>query len=480
MNTQVNHPIRLSQLTQSIASTLEDAFREMRFWVIADITSHSYKADKQYHNFELVEKDPRSNAIIAKINGKAWGNGSLRIAEFENTTGQRFTNNLQVLLQVSVEYHPLYGLAITLLNIDSSYTLGQLEQQRNATLRRLVLQNEFIQKIGEAYITDNNRLKLNPVVQRIALISSSISAGAEDFRHTLENNSFGYAFKVDDYFATVQGDKNAGLLLEKLIAVYDSGIRYDAVVITRGGGAQTDFLIFDNYRIARAAAKFPIPIITGIGHQKNQSITDMMVHTPTKTPTKAAEFIIAHNRSFEERLFSFQKDIIIASQQLITVHGRALIEMRHNLANTVKDTLSERKDALVKLNLLTINATGTIFLSNSQKLHVTANRLTASPLRIMNHKNNGLGNLRERISTANAQYNKNRKRELDNFTTLFKMISPRNLLKKGYAIIKLEGKVISNPEMLEPGMKIDVILSQTALTATIQNKTDYDGTELDI
>lgn len=477
---QLSSAIRLSQLNRKITDSIEAVFHNQNYWVIADVTNHSYKADKNYHNFELVEKDTKSNAIVARIMGKAWGSGALKITEFEDATGQRFTNNLQVLLQVNVEYHPLYGLAINLLNIDSSYTLGILEQQRNETLKRLVLQNEFIQKIGEGYITDNIRLKLNPVLQRIALISSSISAGAEDFKHTLENNSFGYVFKVDNYFATVQGDKNAGLLLEKLIAVYNSKITYDVVVITRGGGSQTDFLIFDNYRIARAAAKFPIPIITGIGHQKNQSITDMMVHTQTKTPTKAAEFIIAHNRGFEERLLSFQKNIIITSQKLITSKGRTLAEIRHILTNTAKDTLARRKDILAKLNILTINSAKTIFTGNSQKVDTIINRLTGLPLFIINNRKNGLVNVQERLKTANMQYHRNQKRKLDNFTMLFKMISPNNILKKGYAIIKLEGKVISDSKVLEPGMEIDVILSQTVITSTIQKKSDYNGTDLDI
>ncbi|WP_431244478.1 exodeoxyribonuclease VII large subunit [Flavobacterium sp. P21] len=142
----------------------------------------------------------------------------------------------------------------------------------------------------------------------MAVISASNSAGNEDFRHTLRHNDFGYSFQADDYYTVVQGDNNAKLFLNKLIEVYSSGIPYDAIIIIRGGGAQSDFLIFDNYQIGRAVAKFPIPVITGIGHQKNVSIVDLMAHTSTKTPTKAAEFIIAHNRSFEMRSLSLRAE----------------------------------------------------------------------------------------------------------------------------------------------------------------------------
>jgi exodeoxyribonuclease VII large subunit len=215
----------------------------------------------------------------------------MRIEEFEKNTGQAFTNNLHVLVQVSVDYHALYGLSVSVLDIDSNFMLGILEQQRNATLERLVKENDFIQKEGDGYSTYNSQLKLAAVIHKVAVISSSSSAGNEDFRHTMQHNDFGYVFQIDDYYTVVQGDNNAKLFLNKLIEIYSTGIPYDAIVINRGGGSQSDFLIFDNYNIGRAVAKFPIPVITGIGHQKNVSITDLMAHTHTKTPTKAAEFI---------------------------------------------------------------------------------------------------------------------------------------------------------------------------------------------
>ncbi len=274
--------IKLSQLNDQIQDTINARFKGQTYWVVADITNHSFKADKKIHYFELVEKSDKSSAITAKIMGKSWGAGALRILDFESTTGQRFTNNLHVLVQVSVDFHPLYGLSVNLLDIDSSFMLGILEQQRNATLQRLVKENDFIHKEGERYTTFNSRLKLPAVIQRAAVISSSSSAGNEDFRHTMQHNDFGYVFQIDDYHTVVQGDNNAKLFLNKLIEVYNTGIPYDVIVITRGGGSQSDFLIFDNYNIGRAVAKFPIPVITGIGHQKNISITDLMAHTILK------------------------------------------------------------------------------------------------------------------------------------------------------------------------------------------------------
>ncbi len=473
-------PIRLSQLTQGIATTIENAFKEMRFWVIADVTNHSFRSDKGYHNFELVEKDPGSSNVIAKIAGKSWGNGAKQIAAFEEATGQRFTNNIQVLVLVSVEYHPLFGISASVLDIDPNFTLGVLEQQRNATLERLVAQNDFITKINGEYWTANKELRLNRVIQSIALLSSSISAGAEDFNHTLENNSFGYRFKVDEYFVSVQGEKNAGQFLDKLIQIYTSGISYDAVVITRGGGSQTDFLIFDNYRIARAVAKFPIPIITGIGHQKNQSITDLMVHTQTKTPTKAAELIIAHNRDFELALLSLRKDILIASQQRIASCTNTLSQIKQSVLHGTRDIIVQERENMTFLNQAVINGSKALLFAHSRKLFQLGSSATANVKVVLNNRKNDIkGSIftLERVSNA---YLKDQTSRIDNFATTVKLMSPSNILKKGYAILKVNGRVVSDAEAIEKGSSIDILLSHTTIRSTVEQKTQHNGTNIDL
>ncbi|WP_379821057.1 exodeoxyribonuclease VII large subunit [Flavobacterium suzhouense] len=403
-NTHQINPIRLSQLTGDIARTMEDAFRDMRFWVIADVTNHTFRPDKGYHNFELVEKDTASSVVIAKIAGKAWGNGSQKIAAFEQATGQRFTSNIHVLVNIAVEYHPVYGMSASVLEIDSSFTLGQLEQQRAATLERLIAQNTFIRKVGDEYHTANKELHLNHVIQRIALLSSSISAGAEDFRHTLENNVYGYRYRVDDYFASVQGDQNAGKLIDQLIEIYNSGTPYDVVVILRGGGAQTDFLIFDNYRVARAVAKFPIPVITGIGHQKNQSITDLMAHTQTKTPTRAAELIIAHNRNFEELLSGFQKRIIIKAQQRIAAGSNTIASLRSEVINYTQRILSERKQDMTGSRHALVSLQRQYFADIKEKLSANSVLLLTRPKLLLTNVENELTILKKEISRSSNDF----------------------------------------------------------------------------
>ncbi|KQX00771.1 exodeoxyribonuclease VII large subunit [Flavobacterium sp. Root420] len=467
--------IKLSQLTDIISNTIRAQFSALKYWVVADITNHSYKADKRYHNFDLVEKDSNSNNIVAKIAGKAWGNGSLSISDFEKNTGQKFTNNINVLVQVSIEFHPLYGLSATVVDVDTNFTMGLLEQKRNETLQRLVSENEFIEKVADGYQTTNSRLKLNPVVQRIALLSSVNSAGSEDFRHTLEVNNFGYQFFVDNYYTHVQGENNSKLFLDKLIQIYNSKIQYDVIVITRGGGAQTDFLIFDDYQIGRAVAKFPIPIITGIGHQKNISIVDLMAHTQTKTPTKAAEFIIAHNRDFEQKLLSFQKSILIKSQQLFLTNFQALGSIKSTIVNTARDILNEKKDEIVAINQITINSSKSILFNHSRNLLNTSSQIISKPKIILYSRISDIKNTISNLKTFSNQYQKNKKGDLGHYGSLIKMMAPENILKKGYAIVRVNDKITSNPDDLKIGSEMEIILADTLIKSTIKEKIPYNG-----
>ncbi|MGE6355315.1 exodeoxyribonuclease VII large subunit [Flavobacterium sp. NPDC079362] len=472
--------IKLSELNRKISDALSDRFKGQTFWVVADITNHSYKADKRIHYFELVEKGSTSNSIVAKIIGKAWGTGSMHLSDFEKNTGQSFTNNINVLVLVSVDYHPLFGLSLSVLDIDTNFTLGILEQQRNATLKRLVQENVFISKEGEQYSTTNNQLRLPAVIQKVAVLSGINSAGHEDFRHTLEHNDFGYVFQIDDYPTIVQGDNNAKLFLCKLIEIYTTGIQYDAVVITRGGGAQSDFLIFDNYNIGRAVAKFPIPVITGIGHQKNVSITDLMAHTQTKTPTKAAEFIIAHNRGFEQKILLLQKNIVIKSQQLFLVNYQSLSSLKSTISNSARELITGHKDALNTINQNTINSSKTILYQQHKMLLSLSHQVSAKPRIILYNRINDIDNTIRNLKTFTSGYLRNQKGYLGHYAASIRMMSPENILKKGYAIVKINDQIISNANTITVGDNIDVILSDIIFKTTVKQKTKYNGRDTDL
>ena len=427
--------IKLSELTSRIQRNIDDAFASHAFWVVADVTNHTYKAANNYHYFELVEKEPMSSRIVAKIAGRAWGAGALRIERFEQSTGQRFSNNVHVLVLVMVQYTPAFGLQLNLMDIDTSFTLGQFEKMRLATLELLLSRNpEFIQMVGDHFITKNKQLELKPVMQHLAVLSSDTSAGYQDFRHTLDNNPWGYRFIIDDYFTVVQGEGNAKNLVARLIDIYESGKPYDAVILIRGGGAQTDFLIFDNYELSRAVARFPIPVITGIGHQKNETICDLMANTALKTPTKAAEFILANNRLFEDRLINAQKRIIIKTQQTIQQHQRRLSSLKSYFVGDVLGLLQHLQSALSRLSGAVLAVPGMFLQNKERELRQVQKELKA--------------NAEDLIKTRSAN--------LMLFETMIRLMDPVHILRKGFTLIKIGDRIITNEEALHPGTEITI------------------------
>jgi exodeoxyribonuclease VII large subunit len=451
--------IRLSVLAEQIQQVIEGAFALQKFWIIADITNHTYKAQSNYHYFELVEKERSSSRILARIAGRAWGNACVNISNFERVTGQQFKNDINVLIQVSVQYNTAFGLQLNLLDIDTNFTLGLFEQQRKDTLERLLRENPgFIQRAADRFITRNNTIALNKVIQRIAVISSATSAGYQDFRHTLDHNAFGYHFEVDDYFSVVQGESNAKQFLSKMIEVFQAEKEYDALLIIRGGGSQTDFLIFDNYELSRAIAKFPIPVITGIGHQKNETIADLMAHTATKTPTKAAELIIAHNRHFEETVLSIQKMMLIKTYQLINHH----------------------KDKLVHLNQLTIQMTRDLLHEHHRNILNLSGSILTNPKIIISNKRKDLSNLLGNVQAYSRMYFANKQGYIGHFQSVVRLMSPQNILNKGFAILKVDGKIAGTTTAIKAGTVLTITTATAEMETIVKSKKEIDGKEFNI
>jgi exodeoxyribonuclease VII large subunit len=441
--------LKLSELTKEIQKAVEGSFARRTFWVIADVSNHVFKFGTSVHYFDLVEKDKNSSALSAKMACRAWGSASVKISNFEKSTGQKFENNINVLVLVSVGFKAAYGLQLQLLDIDSSYTLGHFEKQRTATLEKLLEANpESIRKVGTLYFTRNKGLKFRSVLQKIALITSSTSAGYQDFMHTLETNTLGYRYAVSNYFTMVQGESNAKTFVRKLIEIYESGIEYDAIVIIRGGGAQSDFLMFDNYELSRAIAKFPIPVITGIGHHKNETISDLMAHTSTNTPTKAAELLIAHNRAFEEMVINAQKGIIIKTQKTFLQHSNQLNALKSHLASDVFSVLQGHQRRLLSLSA----------------------SISAFPRMTLKGKYKALASIAIGMApNANALIEA-RRTTLAHYSSLINSMSPQNILNKGFAILKVNNKIINSADQLEIGTELSIQMATQEITSTVNSK----------
>ncbi|RYZ18063.1 MAG: exodeoxyribonuclease VII large subunit, partial [Sphingobacteriales bacterium] len=256
--------------------------------------------------------------------------------------------------------------------------------------------------------------------------------------------------------------------------------QYDAIVIVRGGGSQSDFILFDNYTVGRTVAKCPIPIITGIGHQRNETVCDLMAHTSTKTPTQAAEFIIAHNRNFEDRIMSLQKSMIIKSQQLQAYYAQQLGALNTAIISSTRHRLSSLRERLVEVNQVTINRSKSLIFQQKNALTLLASQVVSRPKITIYNRLNDVQNTASNIRTFNAQFFKNKKGYLGHYISVIKLMSPDNILKKGFAIVKVNDIIVSDPDKILPGSAIEVILADNRIHATVERKQPYHGSDFNL
>ncbi len=445
--------MRLSELNILIRNTISDTFQNSTFWIIAELSNVNYYQTKNYYFFDLIEKDEVNKAIVAKITASAFGPGSQRIQNFEQVTGQNFSGNIQVLMQVSVDYHVVYGLKLLLKDIDPSYTLGNLERQRQQTLLRLLKEYpDEISHVNGEYITPNKRLQLPVVIQDIAILSSENAAGYTDFVQTLKTNNFGYQFYLYPYFTTVQGEGNASLLVDKMNEVIQSGAHYDVMVIIRGGGSQSDLLLFDQYEIARAIALFPIPIITGIGHHKDISIADLMANSPTQTPTKAAEMVIGQNRSFEQGIMDLKHELLLKVNYILSVNRESLLLSKQQIINKGKQKIQNKQ----------------------RDLSLVGRELTIKPIIIISKKMQDLIFQKENLKERSTNIINKKIELLNHFKELLLIINPINTLKRGFAIIKKDTKIITKSTEIKIGEALDIQFYDGSVRAIVNNKISKD------
>jgi exodeoxyribonuclease VII large subunit len=283
----------LSELCSCIDEALSMELNDT-YWVRAEIASLT---ERGHCYMELVEK-AKNNAIAAKLRATCWQHVyHLLSAYFANETGQTLAVGMQVLLQVEVSFHAVYGLSLNVVGIDPTFTLGDLARQRQLTIQRL-------QEDGVMDLQRSLPLPLLP--RRVAVISAADAAGYGDFCHQLQSNSGGFRFHTQLFSAVMQGEQSPASIIAALQQIAATTDLYDLVVIVRGGGATTDLRNFDDYSLAFHCANFPLPIIAGIGHTRDVSVVDMVVHTSVKTPTAAAEWLIAAMQAQADRMGELQ------------------------------------------------------------------------------------------------------------------------------------------------------------------------------
>ncbi len=402
---------------KSIKACLPDTY-----WVQAELSD--VRANYSGHCYlEFVQKDSRGNGLIAKARGIIWSQVYSRLKPFfERETGQAFVAGIKVLVQVAVDFHELYGYSLTVVNIDPTYTVGDMARRRREILKRLD---------KEGILTLNKELELPELAQRIAVISSATAAGYGDFCNQLANNAFGFVFYPRLFPAVMQGEQVEASIIRALERIYAEADCFDVVVIIRGGGATSDLSGFDTYDLAANCAQFPLPILTGIGHERDDTVIDLVAHTRVKTPTAAAEFLVNHLYETAQRLEGWADYIYQVVPERLRREWERL------------DRWLTRIPARVQLRLQQEQFRQKRF---SQRLETAwQSRRVREEYRLQ---------LEVRLQAAvraRCQWESHRLQLLEQRT---EAASPERLLKKGYSITLKDGKAVTDVHALQPGDEV--------------------------
>ena len=392
--------LSLFELNSMVRSFVERCAEEV-YWVHGELLEGRAGYGGHFYG-ELVEKNELTDAIVAKARITIWARVYNMLAlRFQAETGQSLRAGIKVLLKVKLSFSELYGYALNVIDIDGSYTLGDQAQRRQEILRRLE---------EDGIINDNKTLPLPTLLKRIAVVSSATAAGYGDFCRQLLENEWGLAFRVQLFPAVMQGQHVPESISAALMQIADEADQWDAVVVIRGGGATSDLSDYDSYPLATCVAQHPLPIIIGVGHDRDETVLDHVAHTSVKTPTAAAAFILEHQLEQLTLLHDLQQRIPLAASSKMQREEQRLALLRQRLPSVVALRLQREHQRLERSSLL----------------------LPISATRVVEREKHRLELLFHRLESLN----------------------PELLLKRGYTITLLDGKIVTHASQLTPGQSI--------------------------
>ncbi|MFO7616782.1 MAG: exodeoxyribonuclease VII large subunit [Bacteroidales bacterium] len=404
----------LYQLNRRIREQVLESFPEP-LWVVAEISELSVNRNGHCY-LELIEKEADGEKILARSRATIWS-GIFRILKpyFETTTGQELAPGLKVMVKVTVEFHEVYSFSLNIRDIEPKFTLGEMAARRLQILRRLEETGTFGM---------NRELELPPVPQRIAIISSPTAAGYGDFINQLTGNAAGYVFYLKLFAAVMQGEETAPTILDALSRIEQASGHFDAVVIIRGGGSKFDLSSFDHFELGLAVTQFPLPVITGIGHEQDDTILDLVAHTRCKTPTAAAEFLIDRVERFESRIDELSS--------LTAEMAREIIESGTNKLSLIAEGLNLRVAAFTR--------------ERQQHLASTAQRTERSAISLLKWQG----------------------QQLAGYEQAARLHDPTRLLARGYSITYLNGKPVRSTAEVATGEHLTTRLADGELQSIVE------------
>ena len=458
-----NTQLSLSELNILIKDTLDDAFPNL-IWIKAEISELTINRAGHCY-LELVDTDPDTKQIVARSRATIWSY-TFRMLKpyFETTTGQAFSEGIKILISAKVEYHPIYGLSLNIRDVDPSYTMGDMARKRR----------EIILRLEEDGVLDMNKeIDLPLVPQRIAIISSPTAAGLQDFLIQLENNSHKIHFYTKLFPAVMQGAETADSIIQALDQIYEYEQFFDVVAIIRGGGAQIDLASFDNYELAFHVAQFPIPVITGIGHEKDETVVDLVAHSKMKTPTAVAEFLISGVGTFKQRLTEIESYLLSMTEQRLNEEKEYLQTAVQTLKRGVRELVNEEEHLFDLYRLRTERALPAFLKTQKDRFVAYRYQLEKDGLgRLKDHfyqldrKTDDVESLTQRLlqreknamfqrsSELNIRLSEGFKMENSRLTVFeekTRLVDPLKVLKRGYSLTYKDGALVKSVADLNEG-----------------------------
>lgn len=430
--------LTLYELNNLVRGTLETVL-ERDYWIQAELSEARLAANGHFY-VEFVQKDERGRGLLARARGVLWSNVYRLLAPaFERETGQTLRAGLKVRVQVTVSFHELYGYSLVVTDIDPAYTLGDLARRRREILRQLE---------AEGILNDNRELPLPRLLNRVAVISSAGAAGYGDFRHQLLANAYGLRFRTRLFPAVMQGARVEQSVLAALEDVLAERDNWDVVVIIRGGGATSDLSDFDTYLLAAACAQFPLPILVGIGHDRDETVLDRVAHTRVKTPTAAAAFLVEHQHREAEGLEQLQHRLTSAASMSLAASRQMLALMSVRLSRQFKYVCREQEYRIEKRVI---------------RLQDVCRRRVAMALYRLKGVERHLGPA-ARYGLAREQY------RLQMLEQQLRAADPALLLRRGYSLTLREGRPVLRAADLHPGDEIVTRLAEGEVRSIVKQE----------
>lgn len=410
---QQDKAMTLLELNGMVRTTLERGMRD-EYWVEAELAEARETRGHCY--MELVQKDSFSNTPVAKASAKCWKQTWMLMQPyFERATGQPLRAGMKVLLRVYPNFHEAYGFSWIVTDIDPTFTVGDLARRRQEIIAALKAQGIFDM---------NRQLELPMFAQRIAVISSQTAAGYGDFCNQLNDNPYGFRFHATLFPAVMQGEGVEQSVIAALERIYEEVDNYDCVVIIRGGGATSDMSGFDTLALAENVAQFPLPVITGIGHDRDESVLDMVACIRVKTPTAAAAYLVSHLLKVSDLIDNMNERMVRCATMRIEMQKMRLAR------------LSERLPAVFSL------------VKVKREAHLDA--------------------LNSRLITSVRQFFDRQTHRLDMLGQRAAALDPKLLLSRGYSITIHNGKAVRDKDTLKPGDEIETIFEKGTVKSIVQ------------